>query len=160
MGFLLAGFGAAAQPDRVRIAAVGDVNGYNIFGPGHAQADPLVGVRSALSDRDIFIQNFEGAIIQNQSLVETCPKKPRDSTFFSLPPIAEFLHPSKISIATLANNHILDCGAAGIQSTISSLAEQGIVTVGTGADAAAACQPKLFEVNGIRIAVVAYLEME
>ena len=160
LGFLLAGFGDAAQPDTVRIAAVGDVNGYNILGPGHAQADPLSGVRSVLSDHDIFIQNFEGAIILNQSLVAACPKKPRDSTFFSLPAIAEFLHPSKISIATLANNHILDCGVAGIRLTISSLAEQGIVTVGAGADSAAACQPKFLEVNGMRLAVVAYLEME
>ena len=72
------------------------------------QEDPIKEVRDLVKDQDLFIFNFEGVLLSKESSSETCRKFPRQSLFYSSPQIADFLHPTQFTIATLANNHILE----------------------------------------------------
>lgn len=49
-----------------------------------------------------------------------------------------------VDCCTLANNHVLDWGRAGLEETLATLAEAGIATVGAGRDAAEARAPAVF----------------
>jgi hypothetical protein len=151
---------APHQPSLVTLAAVGDTNGYNIPLGDQDGENPLQGVRHLLEEQDVFIFNFEGVLLSQIPTPETCRKFPRQSLFHSPPQIADFLHPTQLTIATLANNHILECGSYGIQETVHELASRGILTVGAGENSKQACQPLRLPVNGVELAVVAYLAME
>jgi len=148
------------QPSLVTLAAVGDTNGYNIPLGGQDGEDPLQGVRNLLKEQDIFIFNFEGVLLSQEPPPGTCRQFPKQSLFYSPPQIADFLHPTQLTIATLANNHILECGYYGIEKTVHELASRGILTVGAGENSEQACQPLRLSVNGVELAVVAYLAME
>lgn len=149
-----------AQPSSVTIGAVGDTNGYNMLQSGQDQGDPLQGVNGLLREQDIFIFNFEGVLLSEDPPPGMCHKFPRQSLFWSRPQIADFLHPTHLTIATLANNHILDCGSYGIQETIRELTSRRILTVGAGENSKQACQPIRLRVNGVSLVVVSYLAMD
>ena len=63
-------------------------------------------------------------------------------------------------LMTLANNHILDQGAAGLLSTMDALTKNGIGFVGAGENVSLAKKPFLFEVKGRRYGVYACAENE
>lgn len=60
----------------------------------------------------------------------------------------------RFRIVSLANNHVLDQGVAGLRTTLRHLADHGVATVGAGLDADAAWQPAVVESRGIRIGFV------
>ena len=60
------------QPSSVTIAAVGDTNGYNLRQGRSDSEDPLFGVRDLLRQQDIFIFNYEGAIVSEPPAPKTC----------------------------------------------------------------------------------------
>ena len=65
-----------------------------------------------------------------------------------------------IDAFTLANNHIMDQGVAGLHSTISLLRKNGISYVGAGDNLQEAIRPLLFSVNGTKYGVYACTEHE
>jgi len=66
-----------------------------------------------------------------------------------------------IHVLCLANNHILDHGAAGLASTIAACDEAGIATVGAGADVASARRIVVqVATDGMRIGILAMAERE
>lgn len=64
------------------------------------------------------------------------------------------------TLVTLANNHILDHGAAGFHKTVSLLKEHDIPFVGAGANAAEADKPLVLEIKGLRVGFLAFAERE
>ncbi len=148
------------QPRSVTIAAVGDTNGYNILRGSGGHEDPLHNVRELLREQDIFLFNFEGVLLSKEPPPGICRNFPRQSSFHSPPWIGDFLRPTELAIATLANNHILDCGRHGIQETIDQLSRRGILTTGADESSERACKPVRLQVHGVSLAVVAYLAME
>ena len=60
-----------------------------------------------------------------------------------------------IDIVTLANNHILDYGLAGMQQTQDVLAQEYIISSGAGADSYDAYTPILYTQNGVTFAFLA-----
>lgn len=65
-----------------------------------------------------------------------------------------------VDLLTLANNHILDQGNQGLQSTINLLDEAGIAHLGAGSDLNEARIPYIFEFNGKKVGVYACAEHE
>lgn len=65
-----------------------------------------------------------------------------------------------INVATLANNHILDYGDAGLQSTVAACSKNNIVTTGVGNNLKDAAKNIILEKNGLRIALVNFCENE
>jgi len=135
--------GSAAAP-LLTIAAVGDTFGMNVP-PG----DPLGPARDLLRDADLFVFNHEGVI---RTTPGSCEGIPRQSVLVSGPDVAAFLAPARRNVATLANNHVFDCGERGIAETRAALADRGIDSTGTGAGDAL-----LVRVGDRRVAVLARL---
>lgn len=54
-------------------------------------------------------------------------------------------------VVSLANNHIADAGPAGIESTISALADAGVEWVGAGLDPKDACRLRVTELGDLRV---------
>jgi hypothetical protein len=63
-------------------------------------------------------------------------------------------------LLTLANNHIMDQGTQGLDSTIKVLSENGINYVGAGTTLKEAACPYVFKRNGLRIGIYACAEHE
>jgi poly-gamma-glutamate capsule biosynthesis protein CapA/YwtB (metallophosphatase superfamily) len=61
-----------------------------------------------------------------------------------------------VDAVTVANNHVVDYGWAGLHDTHSALSQAGIAVIGVGENSAAAMQPAMREVAGVRIGVVAF----
>jgi len=144
----------------VTIAAVGDTNGYNILQTGLVQENPLGGIHALLDEDDIFVFNFEGFLVSERLPASLCPEWPGHSLYWSSARIADFLHPTRFTIATLANNHTSGCGNFGIQETLSEFSDRGILTGGAGQDSTQACEPIRLQVDGVDLAIVSYLAMD
>lgn len=69
------------------------------------------------------------------------------------------LAPGRI-IYSLANNHSMDYGWAGVQSTVSAIESAGDLWLGAGANQAAARKPLLVQEHGKKIAIVACCERQ
>lgn len=65
-----------------------------------------------------------------------------------------------IELLTLANNHILDQGKKGLESSIKTLKEAGISYVGVGNSIREAHRPQIISCNGKRIGIYACVEHE
>ncbi len=61
-----------------------------------------------------------------------------------------------IGAVSLAGNHMMDCGPAGLAETIAGLERSGIARAGAGPNLAAARAPALIERGGRRIALLSY----
>ncbi|MBC8095428.1 MAG: CapA family protein [Akkermansiaceae bacterium] len=66
----------------------------------------------------------------------------------------------KVSLVNLANNHVMDHGAAGLKNTLDVCHREGIGCVGGGNDVTAASQLWFCERNGVRLAVLSCAEHE
>lgn len=59
-------------------------------------------------------------------------------------------------IASVAGNHLYDCGPYGVIDTVSKLRELGIVPCGGGANISEAKAPAIVEKDGVKIGVLSY----
>ncbi len=65
-----------------------------------------------------------------------------------------------IKAFNLSNNHIMDQGRAGIQSTLQALDDFGIASFGAGTNLNAAKEPLTFEIKGIKVGILGFAEHE
>jgi hypothetical protein len=146
--------------DRIelRIAAVGDTNGYDIL-PGAELDAPLKGIRGLTAGDDVFIFNSEGIFSENLP-DGVCRGFPRQSLFRASPDVLDLLPAGRFRVASLANNHILDCGREGLIKTMQEMKKRGILTLGAGEDLSEACGPLRVKVNGMHLTILSYLDME
>ncbi|MFL6160678.1 MAG: CapA family protein [Jatrophihabitantaceae bacterium] len=108
------------------------------------------GVTAAvLSQADLTMVNLETAIAVGG--------RPEAKSFtFAAPPAAlTALAAAGVDVATMANNHGADYGAAGLAQTLAAIRQSGFPVIGIGADAAAAYAPYYRTVRGVRVAIVA-----
>jgi hypothetical protein len=113
-----------------------------------AMVSHLTGVTPDLSQPNFIFGNLEGPIT---ALTETSkPSIPGVSYAFRFPvATAKLLQSSGFHAVTLANNHSLDYGDAGLTDTLSHLSQQGIVGSGHLRG-----QFELFTFNAVKIALV------
>lgn len=98
-------------------------------------------------DADAFFVNLEGI----PSLKEP-DKKPRYD--FRFPPERlAWLKQRGVDLVSLANNHAMDAGPAGLLEGLAAIREAGLAAVGAGRDAKEACSPWRGEVRGVKLAV-------
>ncbi len=100
---------------------------------------------------EVRIANLETSITTSNDF---CPK---GINYRMHPANAPVLGVAGIDCCTLANNHVLDWGRAGLVETLEILAQAGIRTAGAGRDLGAAQAPSVLEVcNGSRVLVFAF----
>ena len=145
----------AGEPDRhISIAAVGDVMLGTDFPENHLPDDDGVGfladVTPWLSAADITIGNLEGVLLDGGEPAKAC-KNPQACYLFRSPTrYARHFRNAGFDVMSLANNHARDFGEAGRSASMQALASVGIRHSGREGDFAS------LEVNGLRVAVLAY----
>jgi poly-gamma-glutamate synthesis protein (capsule biosynthesis protein) len=114
-------------------------------------ADPATAfgpVTAVLRPADLAAVNLETAV--------TSSGTPQPKTYHFRAPAAAFtaLRDAGIDLATMANNHVLDYGQAGLASTLAAARAARFPTAGIGTSAAAAWTPYLTTIKGVRLAVI------
>ncbi|MBX3744454.1 MAG: CapA family protein [Verrucomicrobiae bacterium] len=104
---------------------------------------------------DLVVANLECPLIEAPSpILKTGP------TFGAPPACIEAIRAGHIDTLCLANNHILDHGAAGLKSTLEACARAGIHTVGAGENRQAARRILIRQAGSKRIGLLAVAEHE
>ncbi|MBQ8526977.1 MAG: CapA family protein [Lachnospiraceae bacterium] len=81
-------------------------------------------------------------------------------TFRSKPENVKLLHEMGVDIVSLANNHAYDHGEIALLDTLDILEGAGVKYVGAGRDLKEASEASYFEINGVKIAIVAATQIE
>jgi poly-gamma-glutamate capsule biosynthesis protein CapA/YwtB (metallophosphatase superfamily) len=118
------------------------------YGPGY----PLGKVSEALKKADLTLINLESAITSSTS---KWPGEPKAFYFGAAPEAIESLLQAGIDGVSLANNHTLDFGTAGLLETIDLLKRNKIEYAGAGANLKEAREPMIFKRHGIQFGMVA-----
>ncbi len=108
-----------------------------------------------LKQADLAIANLECPLIATPApILKTGPVFGEDGACINGIKQAGF------AVINLANNHIMDHGAAGLEHTLETCARSGISTIGAGANLEAARRMLVRMVGGVRIAILAMAEHE
>ena len=152
--FLLLGLPSLAWAEPVTIHAVGDIM---LAGSGaktyrkQGYSYPFTAVGERLKQADVVIGNLEAPLASRGE--EFTGKKFR----FKVDPTAvTAIRETGFTHLALANNHILDFGAAGLQQTLNTLDAAGIACFGAGENLNSARKAWISEVKGVKIAFLSY----
>ncbi len=145
-----------ALSDTLTVGTVGDImlgswliDVIGTYGPAYPYSDVL----PILQRADLLSGNLEAPFLADTTGVERAEKT---YTFVVPPARAAVLKAGGFDIVTLANNHILDYGVAGLIGTWAALDSIGIRHVGTGRTKDEAHSHTIVEKGGIRVAFLAY----
>ena len=146
---------SVASSGIVTLAAVGDIlldRGVNQQIQQRGIAYPFAEVAPILGRADLRYGNLECPLSAHGIKVvkRFCFKAP--------PANVRSLGLGHISVASLANNHTMDCGRPGLVETMQTLRGAGIRWCGAGANASEAEAPTIFRVHGLRVAFVGFCE--
>ena len=141
-------------PRTISIAAVGDMMLGTNFPENHLPDDDGIGflaeVAPYLWPVDLAFGNLEGVLIDGGEPAKKC-KNPKACYLFRSPTrYANHYRAAGFDVLSLANNHARDFGEEGRSTTMTALREAGIHHSGREGDFAS------FEVNGLKVAVLAY----
>jgi poly-gamma-glutamate capsule biosynthesis protein CapA/YwtB (metallophosphatase superfamily) len=121
------------------------------------ETDPdfmLEHVANEMRGADITYVNLEGPMCDrgetNPALLGIA------SAIRSAPRVAPALRRAGVDVVSLANNHTMDYGVAGLEQTLKLLRDNGIPYCGAGRDLAEAREPVITQVNGVRVAFLSY----
>jgi poly-gamma-glutamate capsule biosynthesis protein CapA/YwtB (metallophosphatase superfamily) len=133
---------------RLRVAAVGDIS-FNDRDDERPSLDVLSAVTSIFRASDVVIANLESPLLREG------PSVPGKCALRGSPEWAAILKQAGVHIVSLANNHVMDFGEAGLASTIQALEAAGIRYAGAGHNRTQANAPLFLQCNGIRVGVLA-----
>lgn len=118
--------------------------------------DPLADVAALIEGADAFVLNHEG-VLEASPLPVACGTIPDHDVLDADPQSVDAYARAPVVVTTVANNHVLDCGAGGLADTVAALRGRGFLTVGAGLEQTEACAPQRFSVAGLDTACAAYL---
>ncbi|HEU0189294.1 MAG TPA: CapA family protein [Gallionella sp.] len=146
---------SAAESTDLVVCAVGDIMLDGTARPVMAEQGydyPFVKMLPYFNGAQIIFGNVEGPLTDRGT-----PEDGKTFVFRSPPDkVGAALRAAGFNVVSLANNHTLDYGADGLIQTIETLDAAGILHAGAGADLMAARQPALIQVNGLKVAILAY----
>jgi poly-gamma-glutamate capsule biosynthesis protein CapA/YwtB (metallophosphatase superfamily) len=144
-----------AARDRIRLLFVGDT----LLGDwaertlAHRGHDHVFdSTRPLLQEADLAIGNLEGPVT-----IAAAPDRRRTWSYRMLPQAALALKRAGFDLMTLANNHIRDCGDAGVHEAIALLRAAGVTPFGAGASPGEAHAPAIRDVRGVKVAFLGYV---
>lgn len=107
-------------------------------------------VRPLLRRAAIVLGNHEGPIAAR------APRQARNFSYRVDPRLALALKRAGFNVLTLANNHLVDCGRAGVVETLEALERVGIKAIGAGVDERAAHEPLVLAAGALRVGLLGY----
>ena len=141
------GYSVLAVPAGVRVGFAGDVNGIGRVGTVLAGGgNPLAGMEPVIGADDATMVNLETAVGTLGTPMD------KEYTFHSPPSLLAALKAAGVTVVNLANNHSLDFGSTSLMETIDDAHAAGLLTVGAGANAAAAYAPAIVDTPGGTVA--------
>jgi poly-gamma-glutamate synthesis protein (capsule biosynthesis protein) len=152
--FMLIFLPARPYAEEITVVAVGDVYLGSRAAPfieRYGVDHPFGPTMDILSEGDVAIANLESPLTESEEIFME-----KEYILKAEPGVAEGIKNASIDIVTLANNHIMDYGSSGLKDTGGVLDRYGILHTGAGEDLKEARRPALFEVKGVKIAVLAY----
>jgi poly-gamma-glutamate capsule biosynthesis protein CapA/YwtB (metallophosphatase superfamily) len=123
------------------------------------EADPLGGVTTWLSSTDLTAGNLECAIAPEGAVLPTQQAGSEPGGPYLLVASSNAvgqLSQAGFDLLGLANNHALDRGLQGLAETGTALEKAGLLPLGAGPDSEHAYMPVIKEVNGLRLAFLAF----
>ncbi|MEU4690445.1 CapA family protein [Actinoplanes sp. NPDC023714] len=108
-----------------------------------------------LARGDLTFVNLETAITGRRG-----PAEPKRYLFRAREAAAPALRSAGVDVVSLANNHSMDFGRPGLADTIAAADRHGLGVVGAGRDAGEAYAPWRRTVHGVRIAVLAFSQVD
>ncbi len=142
------------QNDLTELLIVGDI----MLGRGILhEYQPFRHVTKKLTESKFLFGNLEGAISLNNGSLSSIRRFNEANQFIiSLnSEAARSLKSAGFDLISLANNHSLDEGQAGLENTAAILSGTGINVIGSGKNIQEANQAFIKEINGIRVAFLA-----
>jgi len=112
-------------------------------------------LKSLFQEADLVITNLECPLIKHHT-----PTKEKRPVLGANTICAKGIKRAGIGVVGLANNHIMDHGKEGFDSTIEALRAVGIEYVGAGKSIVEASQMLIKEINSIKLGIVAVAEHE
>ncbi len=144
------------RPPQVVLDVVGDI----MLGRGVGQTMrergagyPFEAVQPLLAGSDLRFANLE------LPLTERGAPAAKRYVFRAPPAAAAALRSAGFTLLSLANNHLLDYGQDGLLDTLAALDQAGIAHAGAGRSQEEAHTPAVVTVNGLRIALLAYVNV-
>jgi len=113
---------------------------------------PFLKIRDYLKSADLVFGNLETALIQGREIGSG------EMVFRSAPEMAFVLKDSGFSVISLANNHTMNFGQAGLADTMLNLAEAQVAYAGAGRNSFEAYWPTFIVKNGLMFAFLAYTD--
>lgn len=111
---------------------------------------PFAGVLPLLKRSAIVCGNLEGPFAREAD------RQDRTYSYRVNPRLAHSLKRANINVVTLANNHLVDCGRAGVIETFDALDTAGVHMVGAGRNELAAHHPVILDAGPLRIGILGY----
>jgi poly-gamma-glutamate synthesis protein (capsule biosynthesis protein) len=105
-------------------------------------------IAAVLRAADFTAVNLETAVTSGGT------PQPKTYHFRTGPAAFTALRDGGVDLVTMANNHVLDYGQAGLADTLAAAKAAGFPYVGIGADAAAAWAPYVTTIKGMKFAVI------
>ncbi len=147
----------AMRDEVVRLTAVGDIMLSRYLGEKIADRGqinyPFAKMLDSFAGAELLMGNFES------SLGDIGKPAAKTYRFQSPPEAAQTLANAGFDLVTLANNHALDYGGDALLQGIGLLHDQGVATIGAGADSTIARTAYITETNGLTIATVGYVHV-
>ncbi len=146
--------GAAVAERQVVLSFLGDCtigneerlmrqeNGFAMVAQREGYAYFFQNVRDLLAEDDLTVANFEGVLKEDYHR-----QAKKTYCFRGLPAYADILRLGSVEAVSLANNHTMDYGQLGYDTTRQALTDAGIAHCNTD-------EPYIFEKDGIRIGLV------
>jgi poly-gamma-glutamate synthesis protein (capsule biosynthesis protein) len=143
-----------SEDDTILLAAGGDVmlaRTVEEYANRYGADYPFAPVAPALRQADIAVANLECAVAAGGEPAQ------KTYVFRAHHDLAGALAASGLTAMSLANNHILDFGLDGFAETLQNLESQEIATLGAGANLAEAERPLVYDIRGVKVALLAWV---
>lgn len=139
-----------------RIAFTGDLGFSSKYFRGTYEKEDVLhpSLVEYLRDTDYTVVNVEGCVHKGEGSAD------KPIVHANPPECIGFLKKINGNIWNLANNHIMDCGREGLESTLRYARENGVQTVGVGLDIRQAAKPVILENEGADIAIISVTQEE
>lgn len=140
--------------DTVKMIAVGDIMLSRVVEQKMKEYGdykyPLLEISAITSRADIVFGNLETAIIPGRTI------RIGEMVFRADPEAVEGLKFAGFNVLNLANNHTMNLGKAGLESTTKILDENNILHIGAGLGEEKIYQPAVKNIKGTKIAFLGY----
>ncbi|MBU1109384.1 MAG: CapA family protein [Candidatus Riflebacteria bacterium] len=120
--------------------------------------DPMFSyAKKYFCDSDFAIGVLEGPLAGEEKGFSTSNYEDEIPLYLNFPEsFVDSIKKSGIDLVTIANNHIMDMGIAGVMKTLEVLAEKEIAHVGAYRNIAERNTARIIDIKGLRVAVLSY----